>query len=152
MKIQYKDKIIEIKQEITIQELLKKEIKNSEHAVIGAIFNNEYVNLGYKIKKDGEIKLIDISSKEGTKIYRRTLIYILGKAFEKLYPKNKIIINYQLPNSMFFEVGDIKVTEELIENLTNEMRNIIKKDLEIKQIIMNPKEAKEFFRNNEKNV
>ena len=148
MKIQYKDKIIEIKQEITIQELLKKEIKNSEHAVIGAIFNNEYVNLGYKIKKDGEIKLIDISSKEGTKIYRRTLIYILGKAFEKLYPKNKIIINYQLPNSMFFEVGDIKVTEELIEDLTNEMRNIIKKDLEIKQIIMNPKEAKEFFKNN----
>ena len=115
MKIQYKE-------EITIEEALKEEIKKSKNPIIGATFNNEYVNLGYKIKQDGEIKLIDITTKEGTKIYRRTLVYILGKAFENLYPEKKMIIDYQLPNAMFFELEEVEITEELIKKLTEEMR------------------------------
>ncbi len=146
MKVQYNDKILEAKENITIQELLQEEIKKSEHAVIGATFNNEYVNLGYKINKDGKIKLIDIASKEGTKIYRRTLVYILGKAFEELYPDKSMIVNYQLTNSMFFEIENIEITEELVKNLTNRMREIIEKDLKIEQVIMNRKEAEEFFK------
>ena len=148
MKIQYQDKTIEINCEVTIQELLKDEIEKSKHTVIGATFNNEYVNLGYKIKQSGEIKLINIASKEGTKIYRRTLIYILGMAFEKLYPKKGMIVNYQLPNSMFFEIEDVEITEELVQNLTDCMKEIIEKDLKIEQVIMNRKEAEEFFEKN----
>ena len=93
MKIQYKDKTFEISGPKTIQELLKDEIENSKHAVIGAIFNNEYVNLEFMVDKDGKIELIDVSSKEGMKIYRRTLTYVLGKAFEKVCPNKKITIN-----------------------------------------------------------
>ncbi len=144
-KIRYNGKVIELTEEMTIQELLKNEIEKMENVVIGAIFNNRYVNLGYKIKEDGEIKLIDISTKEGTKIYRRTLIYILGKAFEKLYPDKAIIVNYQLRNSMFFEIGDIEITEEVIQKLTDNMREIVRKDLPIEQVVMNRKQAEEFF-------
>ncbi len=146
MKVQYKDKIMEIEQEITVQELLKEEIAKSEYTVIGAIFNNEYVNLSYKINKDGEIKLIDISSKEGTKIYRRTIIYILGKAFEKLYPNKKITVNYQLPNAMFCDIENTVVTEELIQKLSDEMHSIVREDLPIEQVVMNRKQAEEFYK------
>ena len=90
MKIQYQDKSMEVEEKTTIQELLKEEIQKSEHPVIGAIFNNEYVNLGYEISTDGEVKLIDIASKEGTKMYRRTIIYMLGKAVEEVFEKEKI--------------------------------------------------------------
>ncbi len=148
MKIQYKDKIIEIDREVTIQELLENEIEKSKYPVIGAIFNNEYVNLEYKIDKEGEIKLIDISTKEGTKIYRRTIIYILGKAFEKVCPGKKMIVNYQLPNSMFCQIDDVEVTKELIQELNNEMRQIVEKNLPIKQVIMTREQAKEFYKEN----
>ena len=53
MKIQYKDKIIEIDKPMMISELLKEEIENSEYTVVAAIFNNEYENLEYMIKEDG---------------------------------------------------------------------------------------------------
>lgn len=149
MKIQYKNKIMEIKKETTIQELLKEEIEKSKYPIIGGIFNNEYVNLGYKINQDGEIKLIDISSKEGTKIYRSTIIYILGKAIEKVCPDKKMIVNYQLPNSMFCEVEDMIITEEFIQKLANEMNKIVKADLPIKQVIMNREQAEEFFKKND---
>ena len=90
MEAKYKDKKIEFKEETTVGQLLEKEIKESEHEVIAATFNNEYVNLNYKIKESGEIKLIDLSSKAGMRIYRNTLIYILGMAFEKLFPDRKM--------------------------------------------------------------
>ena len=145
MKIQFQDKMLEVQNETTIQELLEEKIKKSEYPVIGAIFNHEYVNLSYSIKQDGQMKLIDISSKEGTKIYRRTIIYILGKALEKVCPNRKMIVNYQLPNSMFCEIEDTQITEELIQALNDEMHRIVRADLPIKQVIMTREEAKEFY-------
>ena len=149
MKIQYRDKIMEVTKEITIQELLEEEIKKFKYPVIGAIFNNEYVNLEYKIKRDGEIKLIDISSKEGTKIYRRTIIYILGKAIEEIWQDKKMMVNYQLPNSMFCEIENTEITEELVLKLDEKMHEIVQKNLPIKQVVMTRKEAEEFYQKND---
>ena len=64
MKIQYKDKTIELEKPKKISEILKEEIENSEYTVVAAIFNNEYKNLESIIEEDGKIELIDISSKE----------------------------------------------------------------------------------------
>ena len=82
MKIQYKDKMLEIEEKTKISKLLKKEIETSEYMIVGANYNNEYVDLDQEIKEDGKIELIDISSKEGMRIYKRTLIYIFAKALK----------------------------------------------------------------------
>ena len=145
MYIHYNDKKMEIHQKMRIRDLLKEEIEQSEHAVVGAIFNNEYVNLSYEIEESGTIELIDISSKEGMKIYRRTLVYVLGKAFEKICPNIKMMVDYQLPNSMYCDLENNEVTEEFIQNLSEEMRKIIRQNLPIKQVIMTREEAKAFF-------
>ncbi len=140
---------MEIEKETTIQILLKEEIEKSEYFVIGAIFNNEYVNLDYPIRQDGEIKLIDISSKEGTKIYRRTIIYILGKAVEEVCPDKKIMVNYQLPNSMFCELENTEITEELIQKLNDKMHHIVQKNLPIQQVVMTREQAEQFYEKND---
>ena len=145
MKIQYKDKKREIDNPITIRKLLESEIRESEHEVVAATFNNEYVNLNYEIKQDGEIKLIDISSKAVMRVYRRTLIYILGMAFERVCPGLKMTVNYQLSNSMFCDIDNTEVTEEIVQNLNEEMRKIVKENLPIKQVIMTREEAKKLY-------
>lgn len=149
MKIHYQDKTIEIEKEATIQEILKEEIEKVKYPIIGATFNNEYVNLGYTIEKEGEIKLIDIASKEGTKMYRRTIIYILGKAIEEVCPDKKMIVNYQLPNSMFCEIENMEITEDILEKLNDKMNQIVNKDLPIKQVVMTRKQAEEFYQKND---
>ena len=149
MKIQYKDTVMELDKPITINELLKEEIENSEATIVAAIFNNEYKNLESMIQEDGKIELVDISSKEGMKVYRRTLVYIVGKAFENICPNKKMEVNYQLSNSMFCDLIDEEVTEEFLEELTQEVRRIVKEDLPIKQVIMNREEATKFFNETE---
>lgn len=145
MKIQYRDKIIEIKKPMSISELLKDEIKNRNCAVLAATFNNEYKNLESEIRTDGKIDLIDVSSKEGMNVYRRTLVYILGKAFEKICPNKKMEVNYQLSNAMFCDIVDGEVTDNFIEELTQEVRRIVKEDIPIRQVVMDREEATRFF-------
>ena len=145
MKIQLLDKILEVDEGKSIKEIFENEININEYPVVGAIFNNDYKSLDYILNEDGEVKLIDISSKEGSKIYRRTLVYILVKAFEELYPDKKITINYQLTNSMYCDIEDMEITEDLIKEITLRMREIVKKNIHIRQVCMNRKEAEDFY-------
>ena len=145
MKIQYKEKIINAKENDKIKNILQEEIKKSEYPVIGAIYNNEYVDLDCQITKDGKIELIDISSKEGMRTYRRTLIYIFAKALREMYPENSATVNYQLANAIYIDIGKIEVTEELVNKLQERMRKIVKRNLPIKQVVMTKQEAKKFY-------
>ena len=149
MKIQYQDKILDVKEPITISELFQKEIQTSENTVIAAKFNNEYKNLEYMLHKDGKIELIDVTSKEGIKVYIRTLTFIVGKAFEKICPDKKLNVNYQLSNAMFYDIEGIDISEDLIQELEDEMRKIVEQDLPIKQVVMNREEAEKFYKQND---
>ena len=145
MKIIYNSEEKIIDKGLTIEEALKEEIEKSEVPVIGAKFNNEYQRLDYEIKEDGEVALVNIASEGGMKIYRRTLIYIMAKAFDKLYKDAKIRVNYQLANSMFCSIDNMEVTGEILTNIENEMRSIIAKKLPIIQKKLTRKEAEELY-------
>ena len=145
MKIIYEGKGLYLKENTKVKDLLAKEIKESKYTVVGCIYNNEYQNLEYEIEDDGTVELIDVHSREGMKIYVRTLVYIMGKAFEKLYPKQKLTVEYQLGNAMFCTLVDMKVTQEFMKKLSEEIENIVKKDLKIKKVTMTRAQAKEFY-------
>ena len=145
MKVIYKDEELDCKKGTKISELLKTQIEQNEYTVVGAIFNNQYKFLDSEIEEDGKLELIDISMKEGTKIYRRTLIYIMGMAFQKVEPKALISVDYQLANEMFCEIDKMEVTKEMIAKIKEKMQEIISKDLRIEKRVMNRKEAEKFF-------
>ena len=130
-------------QPITVFELFKDEIK--EKGIIACRFNNEIKSLDFKIEENGKIELIDISNKDGMRVYRRGLIYILSKAFEELYPNAKTEINFQLSNSMLCEVIDAEVNDEMIAKINKKFKEIVEKDIPIIKKVMTKKEAKEFY-------
>ncbi|MBR3003301.1 MAG: nucleoside kinase [Clostridia bacterium] len=145
MKITYKDEILEVENNIKVKDLFKEEIENNKYNVMGSIVNNEYQTLNYELTKDATVELIDMSDKEGMKIYRRTLIYIMGKAFEEVYPQALLTVNYQLAHAMFCEIDNMEVTDEIIKNVSNKMREIINKNLNIERKILTREEAQKFF-------
>ena len=114
-----------------IKEKFKTEIENSRYHVMGAIVNNEYQTLNYEYQEGDKVEFVDMSSKEGMKIYRRSLVYIMGKAFGEVYPEALITVNYQLAHSMFCEVDNMDITEEMIDKVEAKMREIVSKNLDI---------------------
>ncbi len=146
MRITYKDKILEIDSNTQIKDILKDEIQNSKYTIIGAKFNNQYRRLDYKIIQEGTIELIDISTKQGMKIYIRTLIFLMAMAFNKVDSKIKLRVNYQLKNSMFCSLDNTKVTKELLEKVSEEMKSLIEKNLPIEEKLLTRKEAEELYK------
>ena len=131
-----------------ISEILKEQIEKSEYPVVGAKYNNEYKNLDDLVNPEGNIELININSKEGMKIYRRTLTYIMGMAFWYTYPHAHITVDYQLSNAMYCTIDNMEVTNEILENVKAKMREIIEQNLKIEKRTMSREEAEKFFEEN----
>lgn len=145
MKIIYGDKIIEAQKGTKIIDIFGKEVQESNRDIIGCRFNNEIKSLDYEIKEDGEISLIDGTDKDGKRIYTRGLIYIMSKAFSELYKDALITVNYQLSNSMLCEIVNMKITDEVVDNIKRKMQEIIDKDLKINKVMMSKQDAKIFY-------
>lgn len=148
MNIIYQGRTKKIEKGLTVKEALKKEINENKYEVIGCLYNNDYKNLETEVEEGARIELIDISSKEGMKIYVRTIVYIMGKAFENLYNREKIMVEYQLGNAMYCKCDNIQITDEFITKLKNEMQKIIEKDEKITKVEMTRKEAEKFYEEN----
>ena len=146
MEIRYKDKVLEVEKGSKIYDIFKNEIENSENTVVGAIYNNTYVNLSRHMNFEGRVELISINSKIGIKIYRRTLIYIFAMALKKLFPDNRATVNYQMENAVYCDLGDIEVTDEIVAKINEEMRDIVRKNLFIKKVVMNREQAEQFYK------
>ena len=145
MQVLYDNKKFEVQEGASIQDVLKNEIKKSEVPIIGAKYNNEYKRLDYKITEDGTVSLVNIASKGGMKIYRRTLIFIMAMAFERIYPEAKLRVNYQLSNSMYCDLDNINETDEMIKNVEAEMKRIVEKNIPITKKVLTREEAEKLY-------
>ena len=148
MQITYRDIVIDVKKGTAVKEILKSEIEKSEEKVIACKFNNEIKSLNFEINKDGNLELIDLTSKDGMRIYKRGLIYIICKAFKELYDDIKITIDYQLFHSMYCTTDNLKITDEVIKQVTDKVDEIIKRNLPIERKVMTKEEAKLFYEKN----
>lgn len=146
MQVKYKDIIIDVKKGTKVNELLSNEIENIELSPIACKFNNEIKRLDMEIAEDGELELIDITHKDGMRVYRRGLIYIVCMAFEELFPDAELTIEYQLYHSMFCTVKGVPLNEETLKKVRKKIDEIIKQNYPITKQVMTRREAIKFYK------
>lgn len=74
------------------------------YPVIAYLYNNKVTSLERMVDRDGTIGLIDITSRDGGMIYRRSLTFLLLKAVSDLYPGLRVYINHSLNKGYYGEV------------------------------------------------
>ena len=142
MRITYEEKVFESNKPVKVNEILKNDI-NDKH--IACIVNNQVHALDYEIREDAEVSLLDPSTKEGRSVYIRGIMYVMGKAFHDIYPTAWLTVNYQLHNSMFCQLDNMDLTEEMIQKVKKRMQEIIDAKLPITKTVMTLDEAKAFY-------
>ena len=131
--------------EAKVIDLFKENIKFSKNNIIACKCNNEIKSLEYQIKEGDNVELIDITDKDGMRVYVRGILYIMAMAFNKLYPDAYINVNYQLSNAMFCEITNMNITESMLHEVKKVMSEKIEQNIPIKKVIMDKKEAEEFY-------
>lgn len=143
MQIYYDKKVLEIEEGTRIIDIVKNDLEKGK--TIAARFNNEIKSLNYQLKENGNLYLIDISDKDGMRVYRKGLLFVIGMAVEELYPDAKMVVNYQLSNALLCELTNLEVTDEVISKISDKVKEIVSKDLPIEKKSMTKEEAAKFY-------
>ena len=119
--------------------------EDKEKNILACKYKNEIVSLDSKIEDTNAVLPIDITTRDGRRVYQRGILYVMGMAFNRVYPKALLTVNCQLSNSIFCSVDNMKVTTELVDNIKKEMQEIVDSNLPIKKIEMSKEEAEKFY-------
>lgn len=115
--------------------------------VLGLIVGNEVHSFYYKIIEDSYCKFITYNSDEGTKIYARSLKFIMYMAMIRLYGKNVTIdFRNKIGRDHLAKVKNLKVNEQVIEEIKKEMDIIISQNISFKKHKVSYARAKKIYK------
>lgn len=112
---------------------------------LAAKVNGEIVDLNYQIKKDSKIEILTFDNKDGKEVYWHSTSHIMAAAVKKLYPNVHFGIGPSIDEGFYYDFDNLKINEEYLVKIENEMKKIIAKDLPFERKDISKKEAKKLF-------
>ena len=143
MKIKLKDgSVKEIENKMSVLEFAKEISEGLARNATCAKVDGEVKDLRYVIEKDCEVEILTFEQEEGKKAYWHTTAHIMAQAVKRLYKNVKLTIGPSIDNGFYYDFDVEKpISEDDFEKIEEEMRKIIKEDLEIKRFSLPRKEA-----------
>jgi len=143
IKVEINSKTLEFKIGTSLLEILEVIGMKDDFTIVAAKVNNDLKELGYVLTEDSKVELISLDKDDGTRIYRRSLHFILIKAFRDLMPEKKLIISYSISKGMYIQLEDDEgVSIEELDAIEKKMKEIIAACLPFERVIMGIDEAK----------
>ena len=144
--ILFNDKEFEVEKGRKISEIFKNEIEEADKTILGCRVNNEIKSLDYELNTNAKIEFITYKSKDGRRIYRRGLVYVMAMAFNEVCKQALLTVEYQLSNALLCAVDNMEITESMIQDVKKKMNEIIQKDLPIRKVMMTKEDAEVFYK------
>ena len=116
--------------------------------IVAALVNNRLRELSRPIIQDATLYPITTEDSDGTRIYRRSLSFLMIAAAHECFPHCHISIEHSLPFGGYYceTVGCAPFTDADLAHLENRMRELVQADLPIHQLQVPLEEALTLFR------
>ena len=116
--------------------------------VMGAIVNGELRELTYAIDIEARVIPVLMNTADGSRIYRRSLTFLLEKAFSDLYPNGILYVDHSISSGGYFcqVTGRAPLSDAEIEALKKHMEKLVEDDLPFERKEIPLGEAVEYFR------
>lgn len=133
--------IQEVQKGTTLEDLIKGLDLGNKPMVVAGKVNNEIRELTYPVTEECEISLVDLSMADGARIYQRSLIFLLVKAYHDLYPEEEITVCHSVSRGLFFEASN-KLNAEAVDKVEKQMAELVRRNIPFRKETMNTEEAK----------
>ena len=109
---------------------------------VAAKVNGKLVDLAHVVEEDAEVEIVTLKDREGLDVYRHTAAHVLAQAVKSIYPTCKLAIGPTIDNGFYYDF-DFKtpITQEDLDKIEAEMRNIIKSNLPVERFTLPRNEA-----------
>ena len=139
----------QVEEGISLLELAKSISEGLSRNMTAGLVDGEVKDLRYKLSKDCSVEILTFdNSLEGKKAYWHTTSHIMAQAVKRLFPDVKLAIGPAIDNGFYYDFDtDTPFSEEDKQKIEEEMKKIIKEDLEIERFSLSKKEAIELMKN-----
>ena len=144
--VKINDKTYVYKKGTIIEEVSRQFSINYKYPILISYVDNRLVELNKVLEKDCSLSFIDCSSRTGSRIYVKGLIFLLMCAIKELYGYN---YSFKVCHSIDKGVRIrclFDLTEEKLEEIKNKMIELVNLNLPIKKCIVKRKEAINYFK------
>ena len=104
-----------------------------DSALMGGVLDGRLRELSFCIARDGVLQPVLLSSSDGGRMYRRSLVMLLATAAEELWPGTKVNVSYSVSEGGFYctLTNHPPLAHAELERLEQHMRAIVAEDAPI---------------------
>jgi uridine kinase len=115
--------------------------------IVGAIINGELRELTYPISMEARVQPVTMADPDGSRIYRRSLVFLLETAFEDLFQDAELTVDHSVSSGGYFcqVSGHPPLTQADLERLTQHMNELVSQDLPLVRKQVPLEEAIDYF-------
>jgi len=101
--------------------------------IVGAVVDGNLRELTFPIANDCAVTPVNMKTSDGSKIYRRSLTFLLETAFQELYPDAFLSIEHSVPNGGYFSkvIGREQLSLSEVSRLEVHMKDLVKQNVPI---------------------
>jgi uridine kinase len=131
----------------TVDEFLRILPEWDNPPIVGAVVNGELRELTYPINLDARVLPVTMSDADGSRIYRRSLVFLLEAAFQDLFAPARLTVDHSVSSGGYFcqTLGRPQLSEAELVALKSRMQDLIDQDLPLKRDIVPLQEAVDYF-------
>ena len=144
IKVELKDgSKIEVKEGSSILEVAKQISEGLARNAMAGRVDGEVKDLRTELQKDCKLEILTFDDEDGKKAYWHTTSHIMAQAIKRIYGDSvKLTIGPSIANGFYYDFDVEKpFTEEEIAKIEEEMKKIIKENLEITRYTLPRQEA-----------
>lgn len=117
--------------------------------VVAAVINNRLAELTTPLARDADVRPVTVAETDGTRIYRRSLVFVLVTAVQELYPQAQLFVEHAAATAggYFCELARREpFTQDELNGIEARMRAIVAEDRPFSKTQVPLSEAIELFR------
>ena len=138
------NKNIEVSKGTTLLEISKLFQSEYKLPIILAKVDGQYRELSFVLLRNCTVELLTLRDRQANRAYVNGLIYLLIYAYKKVLKGNELIVQHSIDKGIYINSRK-KITEQQVESLKEEMKNIIKLNLPIEKLNVNRIDAIDYF-------
>ncbi len=124
-------------------------LKYEENPIVGVCTGSTVVPLHEALLSDCTLSPVRAFDKEGRRIYRHSLCFLLFYASSLVMKERRLTIGHSLGDGFYFSCADGKpIKEKEVLSLEKKMRECVAEGLEIENIYLQSLEAQKYFKEN----
>ena len=147
IKVDLKGSEKEVESGVSVAEVAKSIGMGLYKSACAAKVNGEVCDLRTVLNEDCKVEILTFDDKEGKKAYWHTASHIMAQAVNRLYPGTKFAIGPAVDNGFYYDMElPQAITNDDLAKIEDEMKKIIKEDIEIERFELPVAEALELMK------